>query len=590
MTTRSTELLRAVHRHPGITRADAARLIGIGTGAATELVTKLSRAGLLTQAPATPSGTRGRPTTILLPHPEGPLVLALAITNEAWRLDVVELGGATVTSRSERHEHGPWAEVRVAVAAAVKQLHSRYGPRLRAIGISVPGPVPHSRRPTPHRHLPDNRDPIPPDHLTDNRGATPPHYLTDNRGPGSPAAHLPAGALPPAALPLGPEPAAGSLREPAVGSRGPAVGSAREPAMDSLREPAVDSLREPAVGSLRGPAVSSLRLDTVTSDWHDIDLTELWPEADLLVAGNDATLAATAEHLRGATAAVALHLHIEPGLGGALIENGRPIIGARNTAGEFGHMPFGNPKIKCACGANGCWGTSIDGTALARLLNDTPPRDPVTYARRVIATATRSQRARQDLAGLPPPTTNQSEPPTTPPNETQPATPATAASATQPATTSATPATAPSEMPAITSAGTQATALGGRSATAPSGTPATALGRASVSTSSYSSGQAGPDIDPEAAFEAVKTVGIALGRGIAGLVNALDPDLVTLGGIGPDLLAAVPDAITTAYRNGLMATHRDSPPPILPATLPDDEGPITGAAEEAWTALFPRLA
>jgi predicted NBD/HSP70 family sugar kinase len=112
----------------------------------------------------------------------------------------------------------------------------------------------------------------------------------------------------------------------------------------------------------------------------------------------------------------------------------------------------------------------------------------------------------------------------------------------------------------------------------------------SLAANPYSSGEAGPDTDPIAAAEAVRSVGIALGRGIAGLVNALDPDLVTLGGLGVDLLATVPEAIESAYRDGLMLIHRGSPPPILPAALPDDEGPIAGAAEEAWSALLPRLA
>jgi predicted NBD/HSP70 family sugar kinase len=442
VTTRSTELLRIVHRHPGVTRADAARMLGIGTGAATELVTKLSRAALLTQAPAAPSGTRGRPTTVLLPHPDGPLVLALAVTHEAWRLDVVEIGGATAASVAERHGDARWSEVRAAVAAAIKDLTTQYGRRLRAIGISVPGPV----------------------------------------------------------------------------SR-------------------------------------TLRLEAFKSDWHGIDLNDLWPEADLLVAGNDATLAATAEHRRGAAtgAAVALHLRIEAGLGGAVIEDGRPVIGAHGAAGEFGHMPFGDPAVRCGCGANGCWGTAIDGTALARLLGAPRPRDPVTYARRVIATAARAlptQRARQDLAGLPPPST------------------------------AALPAS-------VTTPSASAAPLHPSAASPPaSASPAAAE---PLAANPYSSGEAGPDTDPIAAAEAVRTVGIALGRGIAGLVNALDPDLVTLGGLGVDLLATVPEAIESAYRDGLMLIHRDSPPPILPAALPDDEGPIAGAAEEAWSALLPHL-
>ncbi|GAA4932973.1 ROK family transcriptional regulator [Actinoplanes utahensis] len=437
MTTRSTELLRVVHRHPGVTRADAARLLGIGTGAATELVTKLSRAALLTQAPAAPSGARGRPTTVLLPHPGGPLVLALAITQEAWRLDVVELGGATLASRSDRHHHARWAEVRDSVAAAIKDLLARYGDRLRAIGISVPGPV----------------------------------------------------------------------------SR-------------------------------------SLRLEAFKSDWHDIDLTGLWPEAGLLVAGNDATLAATAEHRRGAAAGatVALHLRIEDGLGGAVVENGRPVIGARNAAGEFGHMPFGDPTIACACGAHGCWGTAVSGTAMARLLGDPPPRDPVTYARRVIATATRARTSQP----------THRHPPTEP---------------------------APHDVTPSWEAGEGRAGLRTSVASTAPGSPP----RGEV-VSPYSSGEAGPDTDPDAAVEAVRAVGAALGRGIAGLVNALDADLVTLGGIGPDLLAAVPETIHAAYLDGLMLIHRPAPPPVLAAALPDDEGPIAGAAEEAWSALLPLLA
>ncbi|GIE34246.1 hypothetical protein Ait01nite_072910 [Actinoplanes italicus] len=484
MTTRSTELLRIVHRHPGVTRADAARMLGIGTGAATELVTKLSRATLLTQAPAAPSGTRGRPTTVLLPHPDGPLVLALAVTHEAWRLDVVELGGATIASVAERHGDARWAEVRSAVAAAIKDLTTRYGHRLRAIGISVPGPV----------------------------------------------------------------------------SR-------------------------------------TLRLEAFKSDWHGIDLNDLWPEADLLVAGNDATLAATAEHRRGAAtgAAVALHLRIEAGLGGAVIEDGRPVIGAHGAAGEFGHMPFGDPAVRCGCGANGCWGTAIDGTALARILGAPRPRDPVTYARRVIATAARAlttQRARQDLAGLPPPL---STPPSTPTHTTTASPPAPSAPPPMAAhaTTADRPALAPpptaahattADLPALAPPPTAAHATTADRPAEPGITPGS-----SASTSPYSSGETGPDTDPVAAAEAVRTVGIALGRGIAGLVNALDPDLVTLGGLGVDLLATVPEAIESAYRDGLMLIHRDSPPPILPAALPDDEGPIAGAAEEAWSALLPHL-
>jgi predicted NBD/HSP70 family sugar kinase len=67
-----------------------------------------------------------------------------------------------------------------------------------------------------------------------------------------------------------------------------------------------------------------------------------------------------------------------------------------------------------------------------------------------------------------------------------------------------------------------------------------------------------------------------LGRGVAGLVNALDPDVVTLGGLAPELRAASPDGFTQAVRSGLMTLHRDRPPAIL-AALSGEDAPLIGA-------------
>jgi predicted NBD/HSP70 family sugar kinase len=67
-----------------------------------------------------------------------------------------------------------------------------------------------------------------------------------------------------------------------------------------------------------------------------------------------------------------------------------------------------------------------------------------------------------------------------------------------------------------------------------------------------------------------------LGRGIAGLVNALDPDLVTLGGLAPDLRAAATENFTSAWQDGLMTLHRDRPPRITDARAGED-APLIGA-------------
>lgn len=67
-----------------------------------------------------------------------------------------------------------------------------------------------------------------------------------------------------------------------------------------------------------------------------------------------------------------------------------------------------------------------------------------------------------------------------------------------------------------------------------------------------------------------------LGRGIAGLVNALDPELVTLGGLAPELRAAATENFDGGVRTGLMSLHRDRPPRIVAARAGED-APLTGA-------------
>jgi predicted NBD/HSP70 family sugar kinase len=67
-----------------------------------------------------------------------------------------------------------------------------------------------------------------------------------------------------------------------------------------------------------------------------------------------------------------------------------------------------------------------------------------------------------------------------------------------------------------------------------------------------------------------------LGRGVAGLVNALNPEVVTLGGLAPDLRRAAPDEFAQAVREGLMSVHREQPPGIVDA-LAGGDAPLIGA-------------
>jgi predicted NBD/HSP70 family sugar kinase len=373
MAQRAAALLETVHARPGLTRAAAAQLLGIGTGAATELVARLAERGLLAEEPAPPTGSRGRPTRRLTAHPAGPLVLAAAVTHESWRVEAVELGGNRVAAADGRTDGQDAGQVLGAMAGALTRLRRRLPGRVRGLGVSVPGTV---------------RD-----------GHT---------------------------------------------------------------------------------------LDASYLGWRDIDLRVLWPGAPLFAADNDATLAALAESRRGAAASAALSLHVrvDAGIGGAIIERGQVLRGARGVAGEFGHMPFGDPGVRCPCGARGCWGTAVDGTALARLLGVAAPRDSVSYTAEVLARAAAGQAA-------------------------------------------------------------------------------------------------------EAA--AVAAVTAELGRGVAGLVNALDPDLVTLGGRAADLAAAAPRELAASYADGLMSFRREAATPVIAAAL-GEAGPRVGAAEQVWNLLLPALA
>ena len=139
--TRAAQLLQLVHERPGISRADAARILGLGTGAATELVAGLVAGGLIAESKAPPSGGRGRPTTVLAADPGGPVVLAVSITYRAWRADAVTIGGVAVDSVRATHRRRPAARAMTELTVALDDLRGRFGARVRGVGVSAPGIV-----------------------------------------------------------------------------------------------------------------------------------------------------------------------------------------------------------------------------------------------------------------------------------------------------------------------------------------------------------------------------------------------------------------------------------------------------------------
>jgi predicted NBD/HSP70 family sugar kinase len=284
----AAHLIEVVRSEPGITRAAAAQRLGISSGGATELVARMRQALLLDEARA-PALGRGRPTTVLGPHPSGPLVLAADLRATDWRLALAGIDGVpTVVTRADyaAEELGP---VLGQLADAIGRIYRRNAKRLRAIAVAVAG------------------------------------------------------------------------------------------------------------------TVSDAKLVQFTSrGWNDVDLSVLAAKIPEragvpLLLGNDATLAGLAEARSGAahSAATALYLIVAQGIGGALIVNGEPLKGAHGAAGEYGHVPFGDPALFCPCGSRGCWDLTVDGRALARHRGDPAPSDPVAYVRDVIAHGGRDSASRR---------------------------------------------------------------------------------------------------------------------------------------------------------------------------------------------------
>jgi predicted NBD/HSP70 family sugar kinase len=106
--------------------------------------------------------------------------------------------------------------------------------------------------------------------------------------------------------------------------------------------------------------------------WRDVPLGRLVADRlgsslPVLIA-NEADLGALAEHTWGAGVGVhhLVYVSSEVGVGGGLVIDGRPLVGAAGCAGEVGHFQVNPRGERCRCGAIGCWETEIGGPAILR--------------------------------------------------------------------------------------------------------------------------------------------------------------------------------------------------------------------------------
>jgi predicted NBD/HSP70 family sugar kinase len=107
--------------------------------------------------------------------------------------------------------------------------------------------------------------------------------------------------------------------------------------------------------------------------WRDVPMgllvSERFRELDVPVfVGNDADLAASAEHLRGSGRGSDdfICLWGEGGIGAGFVVGGRALAGAAGYAGEVGHLTVDPNGNLCHCGARGCWEAEVGEEALLR--------------------------------------------------------------------------------------------------------------------------------------------------------------------------------------------------------------------------------
>ena len=107
--------------------------------------------------------------------------------------------------------------------------------------------------------------------------------------------------------------------------------------------------------------------------WQDVPIRQLVLDrfSDLnvpVVVGNDADLAATAEHLRGSGRGTTDFISIwgHGGVGAGIIVGGRLLSGSAGYAGEIGHVTLDPDGDLCHCGARGCLEALTGEEALLR--------------------------------------------------------------------------------------------------------------------------------------------------------------------------------------------------------------------------------
>lgn len=140
----AADVLKAYRAEPDASRAELTRRLHLSSGTMTDLIGRLQGVRLIDETAATPTG-RGRPTTQLLAHPDGPLVLAADISATGWRTAIAGVDGRLVEQRGGEHKDYSPTTILAAVDAALSDYRRRFQSRVSATSVSLAGTLAGTR-------------------------------------------------------------------------------------------------------------------------------------------------------------------------------------------------------------------------------------------------------------------------------------------------------------------------------------------------------------------------------------------------------------------------------------------------------------
>ena len=129
-----------------------------------------------------------------------------------------------------------------------------------------------------------------------------------------------------------------------------------------------------AMVGVGAPGAVLMPQDLVTASnlkWHDVPFRAMLAHRlnRPVWVDNDAQAQMAAEWWSGACKGInnVVYLAFGTGVGGAMMINGKPWRGHRNTAGELGHMITHADGEPCSCGMKGCYEVYASASALVRM-------------------------------------------------------------------------------------------------------------------------------------------------------------------------------------------------------------------------------